>query len=79
MPNSVVRQFAREIVERFKPCKIILFGSHAYGKPNSRSDVDILVVMPCGNELDQDTLVIYFFFTAFARGLLSGSADCCSA
>src|SRR5216684_5377748 len=53
VPNSVMRQFAREIAERFKPCKIILFGSHAYGKPHSLSDVDILVVMPCRNELDQ--------------------------
>lgn len=53
MPNSVIRQFAREIAERFKPYKIILFGSHAYGKPHSRSDVDVLVVMPCQNELDQ--------------------------
>jgi|SRR6185437_8417464 len=53
VPNSVIRQFAREITERFKPYKIILFGSHAYGKPHSRSDVDILVVMPCRKELDQ--------------------------
>jgi predicted nucleotidyltransferase len=53
VPNSVIRQFAREIAERFKPYKIILFGSHAYGKPNSRSDVDILVVMPCRSERDQ--------------------------
>src|SRR5215470_4128216 len=53
VPNSVIRQFAREIAERFKQYKIILFGSHAYGKPNSRSDVDILVVMPCRSERDQ--------------------------
>jgi predicted nucleotidyltransferase len=53
VPRSVIRQFAREIAERFKPYKIILFGSHAYGKPNSRSDVDILVVMPCRSERDQ--------------------------
>src|SRR5262249_22711962 len=33
--------------------KIILFGSHAYGKPHADSDVDILVVMPARNELDQ--------------------------
>jgi len=53
VPNSAMRQFASEIAERFKPHKIILFGSHVYGKPHSRSDVDILVVMPCRNELDQ--------------------------
>ncbi|MFZ0750219.1 MAG: nucleotidyltransferase domain-containing protein [Pyrinomonadaceae bacterium] len=30
----------------FKPEKITLFGSHAYGQPDSDSDVDILVVLP---------------------------------
>jgi predicted nucleotidyltransferase len=33
--------------------KIILFGSHAYGKPHADSDVDILVIMPARNQLDQ--------------------------
>jgi predicted nucleotidyltransferase len=53
VPKSTIRQFAREVAERFQPEKIILFGSHAYGKPHADSDVDILVVMPCRNELDQ--------------------------
>jgi predicted nucleotidyltransferase len=30
-----------------------LFGSYAYGTPHADSDVDILVVMPCRNQLDQ--------------------------
>jgi predicted nucleotidyltransferase len=33
------------IVDAFAPQRIILFGSHAYGQPNSDSDVDLLVVM----------------------------------
>ena len=53
MPKSVIRRFAREVAERFQPEKIILFGSHAYGKPHADSDVDILVIMPCRNQLDQ--------------------------
>ncbi len=36
----------RQIVDNFSPQKIILFGSHAYGKPTADSDVDLLVVMP---------------------------------
>lgn len=31
-------------LKRYKPEKIILFGSHAWGKPNTSSDVDILIV-----------------------------------
>jgi hypothetical protein len=43
-----------EIVERLKeglhPDKIILFGSHAYGKPNDDSDIDLLIVVSESNE-----------------------------
>ena len=43
-----------EIVERLKeglhPDKIILFGSHAYGKPNDDSDIDLLIVIPESDE-----------------------------
>src|SRR6516225_3611839 len=53
IPMRVIRQFARQVAERFQPDKIILFGSHAYGTPHADSDVDILVVMPCRNQLDQ--------------------------
>lgn len=53
VPKSVIRRFAREVAEQFQPDKIILFGSHAYGKPHADSDVDILVIMPCRNQLDQ--------------------------
>jgi len=53
IPMRVIRDFARRVAERFQPDKIILFGSHAYGTPNADSDVDILVVMPARNEIDQ--------------------------
>jgi predicted nucleotidyltransferase len=53
IPMAIIRRFARQVAERFKPDKIILFGSHAYGTPHADSDVDILVVMPARNQLDQ--------------------------
>jgi predicted nucleotidyltransferase len=49
----IIRRFAQEVAERFQPHKIILFGSYAYGQPHADSDVDILVVMPARNQLDQ--------------------------
>ena len=36
----------RQVVERFHPHKVILFGSYAYGQPHEWSDVDLLVVTP---------------------------------
>lgn len=53
VPMRVIRRFARQVAARFKPDKIILFGSHASGTPHADSDVDILVVMPTRNERQQ--------------------------
>lgn len=52
-PGSTIRHYAAEVAERFQPHQIILFGSYAYGTPRADSDVDILVVMPARNQLDQ--------------------------
>ena len=41
-----IKHYCDAIAAAFKPEKIILFGSYAYGKPNEDSDVDVLVVMP---------------------------------
>ena len=46
MTNQAISAFANQIVEHFRPQKIVLFGSYAYGKPNADSDVDMLVIMP---------------------------------
>jgi predicted nucleotidyltransferase len=43
--RAYIRRMCRRIAEEFKPEKIILFGSYAYGKPTMESDVDLLVVM----------------------------------
>jgi predicted nucleotidyltransferase len=40
-----LRPAIQRIVDELQPEKIILFGSYAYGRPNSHSDVDLLVVM----------------------------------
>jgi predicted nucleotidyltransferase len=53
IPMRVIRRFAHQVAERFQPDKVILFGSYAYGTPHADSDVDILVIMPCRNQLDQ--------------------------
>jgi len=49
-----IQKVCRQIVDRFSPQKIILFGSYANGTPTYDSDIDLLVVMPYdGNELDK--------------------------
>src|SRR4051794_39411032 len=53
IPMAAIRRRARQLAARFQPDRIILFGSYAYGEPHEWSDVDILVVMPTRNEIDQ--------------------------
>ena len=43
--DEVINQIAQEIAENFKPNRIILFGSYAYGSPRPESDVDLLVII----------------------------------
>jgi predicted nucleotidyltransferase len=55
IPMKTIRAIAKHIAEKFNPEQIILFGSHAYGKPTAWSDVDLLVVMdiPKGDEVEK--------------------------
>lgn len=41
-----INRLCEQIARGFRPHKIIVFGSHAYGKPQWDSDVDLLVIMP---------------------------------
>ncbi|MFY9826668.1 MAG: nucleotidyltransferase domain-containing protein [Thermoanaerobaculia bacterium] len=49
-----IQRMVRQIVSRFHPDRIILFGSHARGDAGPDSDVDLLVVMPfLGSKLEK--------------------------
>ena len=70
VPLSVIRRFARQIGERFHPEKIVLFGSYAYGTPHAESDVDLLVIMPARNVIDQSVRICQAFERPFSLDLI---------
>lgn len=39
-----LKKIINNTIRKVKPNKIILFGSHAYGHPNTNSDVDLLFI-----------------------------------
>ncbi|HEY0322413.1 MAG TPA: nucleotidyltransferase domain-containing protein [Pyrinomonadaceae bacterium] len=49
---------SEEIAREFKPERIILFGSYAYGVPEEDSDIDILVVLPFSEKPSRKALEI---------------------
>ena len=60
--NKLCEQIARE----FKPERIILFGSHAYGTPTADSDIDLLVVMPFEGRTSKQAIKILNAIDVFA-------------
>src|SRR5260370_40644295 len=70
IPMRLIRRFARAVAERFQPDRIILFGSCAYATPHADSDVDILVVMPARNQLDQAVRIHLTFLPPFPLDLI---------
>jgi predicted nucleotidyltransferase len=51
--RSQIQKFSKEVALKFRPRKIVLFGSYAYGTPTENSDVDLLVIMPRTRERGQ--------------------------
>ncbi len=66
----VIRRYARAIAERFHPEQIILFGSHAYGRPHEDSDVDLLVIMPTWSQHSQRVQIRMALTAPFPMDLL---------
>ena len=42
--EALIARLTEKIVREYKPEKIILFGSYAYGEPDEDSDIDLLIV-----------------------------------
>jgi predicted nucleotidyltransferase len=57
VPLAAIRRYVDRVVAEFHPERVILFGSHAYGKPHADSDVDLLVVMKAPNELTKSVRI----------------------
>ena len=56
---------AQIIIQKFNPEKIILFGSYAWGKPTTDSDVDLLIIMNSKKStLQLKTLSLFSFHSS---------------
>ena len=51
--NDEIKQFVSLVAEVTDPDRIILFGSYAYGNPDDKSDLDLLVIKN-GKTLSRD-------------------------
>ncbi len=44
--RKAIRHFVADLASKFRPDRVVLFGSRAEGTAMANSDVDLLVVMP---------------------------------
>jgi uncharacterized protein len=69
--RNQIHEYCGAVAREFHPQKIILFGSHAYGRPTRHSDVDLLVILPFrGNEVRKAGQIRSRFDTPFPLDLL---------
>ncbi|MFA6393744.1 MAG: nucleotidyltransferase domain-containing protein [Patescibacteria group bacterium] len=52
MSEKKIREITNKIAKEYKPEKIILFGSHAWGKPHKDSDVDLFIIKETDNTMN---------------------------
>ena len=70
IPLSAIRRYVRQVVEKFQPEQVILFGSYARGDQREGSDVDLLVVMPASNEITKASRICYELVAPFDLDLI---------
>ena len=71
IPQAAIDDVVNQIIEKFKPIKIILFGSYAYGTPTQVSDVDLLVIMETElREVQQEIKILQTIKYDFALDVL---------
>jgi len=71
VPREAILDVARRIATAFRPRRIILFGSYAYGEPTPDSDVDMLVIMDTAlGETDQAVAIAQTVVHHFGLDLL---------
>jgi len=69
--DEVIMRLVHQIVERFNPKKIILFGSYANGTFRAESDIDLLVIMDTSlKEIKQAQQIRQFLNPLFGMDLV---------
>ncbi|MGF1615675.1 MAG: nucleotidyltransferase domain-containing protein [Gammaproteobacteria bacterium] len=46
LSTKMLEQMTERIVNAIHPERILLFGSHAWGRPTEDSDIDLLIIVP---------------------------------
>ena len=67
--EQTLNEIVRRLVADYKPEKIILFGSYAYGEPNEDSDLDMLIVKETPDRLIDRVFTVHRLVTDAYRNI----------
>ena len=56
IPEGLLDEVVRRLVDEFDPVRIYLFGSHAWGKPDEHSDIDLMVILASSDDRPIDRM-----------------------
>lgn len=62
MVNNDIKKLALKIGQKFKPQKVIVFGSWAWGTPHQDSDVDFCVIKDTDNSQQEALNISRFLY-----------------
>ena len=62
--ENIVTNMLNKLISGYAPQKVVLFGSHVYGRPHSDSDIDLLII--------KDTSERFIDRWSTVQGLLTG-------
>ena len=67
--RMIIESVLQKLVTEYDPQKVILFGSHAYGKPQPDSDVDLLIIKETKERFIDRWVTVQRILTGVHRGV----------
>ncbi|MFQ5612788.1 MAG: nucleotidyltransferase domain-containing protein [Anaerolineae bacterium] len=64
-PAETLDKMVEQIVKRFRPWRIVLFGSYARGEAQAGSDLDLLIIAPSDEPRWRRTVPVYRLLAGF--------------
>jgi predicted nucleotidyltransferase len=65
----VIQRMVKKLVAEYRPQRVILFGSYAYGKPHPDSDIDFLIIKETTDRLLDRWTTVHRILTGTHRSI----------
>lgn len=67
--QKIIQDILQKLLDEYPPQKVILFGSYAYGNPDSNSDLDLLIIKETSDRFLDRWVTVQRLLTGIHRSL----------